>query len=274
MESLYTQAEHSAPKWHSHTQAELYQRQRAKVDNQSMVLTEISATSGPFDINQLAPPTNNDAQRKELFRKRLVTKKNELMFFAFGVSLLLCWNATMAEMDYFIRIFPHHSPSFHFLLAGSCPMLIMQMVSYFLQMVISVQFKLCVAITLNTFIAALITVMPTLVKDENIGFRIMLGLMFFQGSGVAFMQSALYGIGGVSHKFTNNLMVGVAVGGVCTNLVRIIMKVSVKNQDLSYIVFFSVVTGYLFFCCILAFIFIKEYNECLALLDQFGDDEP
>jgi hypothetical protein len=146
------------------------------------------------------------------------------------------------------------------------------MVSYFLQKVISAQVKLSVAIILNTCVAAMITIVPHVVHEESICYRIMLALMFFQGCNVAFMQSALYGIGGVSHKFTNNLMVGVAVGGVSTNLVRIIMKACVKNQDISYIVFFSVCTAYLCFCSILALIFIKDYNACLRLMEQTEDD--
>jgi hypothetical protein len=56
---------------------------------------------------------------------------------SFGIALLLPWNATLAAMDYFIEIFPNHSPSFTFLLAVCVPMLGMQVVSFLLQKFLS-----------------------------------------------------------------------------------------------------------------------------------------
>jgi len=63
------------------------------------------------------------------------SQTNQTLFLLFGVSLLLPWNATMAAMDYFIKIFPSpdYKPSFTFLLAASGPMLGMQIVSFALQ---------------------------------------------------------------------------------------------------------------------------------------------
>ena len=69
-------------------------------------------------------------QRSTIVNQKIETRANVLMFFAFGVALLLPWNATMAAMDYFIEKFPNYKPSFSFLLAASIPMLGMQVVSF------------------------------------------------------------------------------------------------------------------------------------------------
>jgi hypothetical protein len=95
--------------------------------------------------------------------------------------------------------------------------------------VITVQVKLCVALILNTVVASLLAAIPVVIKDESTCYAFVLGLMLWQGCNIAFLQSALYGIAGVSHKLTNNLMVGIGMGGVSLNLLRIILKASVSR---------------------------------------------
>jgi len=64
------------------------------------------------------------------FQSSIDSNLNQLAFLAFGVALLLPWNATMATMAFFIERFPNYSPSFSFLVAVSIPMLFMQIVAF------------------------------------------------------------------------------------------------------------------------------------------------
>jgi hypothetical protein len=93
------------------------------------------------------------------------------------MALLLPWNATLAAMDYFIEIFPHHNPSFTFLLAVTVPMLGMQIVSFVLQKYISNEFKLSSCLFVNTVVACCIAIAPVLIDNEKTCYFIILGLM-------------------------------------------------------------------------------------------------
>ena len=147
---------------------------------------------------------------------------------AFGVALLLPWNATMATMDYFIGLYPGHKPSFSFLVAVSVPMLVMQIMAF--AMALPAKVMLLGALILNSCVAAGIAVVPQLSMSEDAGYYSTLGLMVLQGTGIAFLQSSLYGLAGVSQKLTNNLMLGIGVGNVAVNLIRIMFMATVARQ--------------------------------------------
>ena len=90
----------------------------------------------------------------------LESKTSQFMFLAFGIALLLPWNATMANLDYFKGIFPGYGPDFTFLMAVSVPMLGMQMVSFVLQNYIPLSFKLSSCLFVNALVAAGIAIVP------------------------------------------------------------------------------------------------------------------
>ena len=109
------------------------------------------------------------------------------MIIAFGIALLMPWNATMATMDYFIKIFPSYKPSFTFLLAVTGPMLGMQVVSFVLQSYISVEFKLSASLIVNSLVTILMAIVPETVTSESTRYYIILTLMIIQGSAIAFL---------------------------------------------------------------------------------------
>ena len=90
----------------------------------------------------------------------LESRSTQFMFLAFGISLLLPWNATMASLDYFKEIFPSYKPDFTFLTAVSVPMLGMQLVSFILQTYIPQYFKLSTCLFINCLVAAGIALVP------------------------------------------------------------------------------------------------------------------
>lgn len=89
--------------------------------------------------------------------------------------------------------------------------------------------------------------------------------MIAQGCAIAFLQSSLYGIAGVSVKLTNKLMVGIGLGGVTMNVLRIICMVTLDSNDASAKVFFSIASGYLLLCGILAVIFVRGESKAMRL---------
>lgn len=72
-------------------------------------------------------------------------------------------------------------------------------------------------------------VVPRIVNSEATSYYIVLGLMLIQGCGIAFLQSALYGVAGISMKLTNMLMIGIALGSVLMNLIRIVLLATVTD---------------------------------------------
>ena len=100
------------------------------------------------------------------------------MFLAFGIALLMPWNATLAAMDYFKDIFPSYEPSFSFLLAVSVPMLGMQVVSFTLQTIIPIEVKLTCALFVNMMVTLLIATIPNLLElTEKTCYYVILSLM-------------------------------------------------------------------------------------------------
>lgn len=183
------------------------------------------------------------------------------MYACFGVALLLPWNATLAAMDYFIDIFPNHNPSFTFLLAVSVPMLGMQIVSFFLQKFLSVEFKLITCLLLNCLVTACVAFIPAVISNENNCYFITLGLMIIQGCSIAFLQSALYGIAGISTVLTNRLMIGIGMGSVLMNFIRMLFLWLVNSKKTGAIVFFSLSSAYIFACFILSLVFLRSYKK-------------
>lgn len=183
------------------------------------------------------------------------------MYVCFGVALLLPWNATLAAMDYFIDIFPNHNPSFTFLLAVSVPMLGMQVVSFFLQKFLSVEFKLIFCLLVNALVTASIAFVPVIVSNEKYCYFITLGLMIIQGCSIAFLQSSLYGIAGVSTILTNRLMIGIGMGSVLMNFIRMLFLWLVNSKQTGAIVFFSLSSAYIFVCFILSLVFLRSYKK-------------
>jgi hypothetical protein len=62
-------------------------------------------------------------------------------------------------------------------------------------------------------------------------------------------------------KLTNKLMIGIGIGSVVMNGIRILFKATVNSKDVSSIVFFSLTSAYLFFTTILSIFFIKNYKR-------------
>ena len=59
-------------------------------------------------------------------------------------------------------------------------------------------------------------------------------------------------------KLTNKLMVGIGLGGVTMNVLRMACMATLDSNDASAKVFFSIASGYLLLCGILSLIFVKS----------------
>jgi hypothetical protein len=60
---------------------------------------------------------------------------------------------------------------------------------------------------------------------------------------------------------SNRLMVGIGIGSVVMNFLRIIFLATVPDLNTGAIVFFSLASGYLLICAILSIIFLRGYNK-------------
>jgi hypothetical protein len=89
------------------------------------------------------------------------------MFVAFGIALLMPWNATLAALDYFRDIFTSYKPDFTFLLAVTVPMLAMQLVSYIFQNYIPLNFKLSGCLFINSGVTLAIAIVPSVVTSSE-----------------------------------------------------------------------------------------------------------
>ncbi len=59
---------------------------------------------------------------------------------------------------------------------------------------------------------------------------------------------------------SNRLMIGIGIGSVSMNFIRIIFLATVKNLDTGAIVFFSLSSAYLLCCTFLSIVFLKRYS--------------
>jgi hypothetical protein len=133
-------------------------------------------------------------------------------------------------------------------------------VSFFLQKFISVQSKLVTCLFLNSLVTACVAFIPAVISNENNCYFITLGLMIIQGCSIAFLQSALYGIAGISTVLTNRLMIGIGMGSVLMNFIRMLFLWLVNSKKTGAIVFFSLSSAYIFLCFILSLVFLRSYK--------------
>lgn len=83
-----------------------------------------SETNYPYLLTEDRSQLGDTAQaRQAQLIAKIESLRNQVSFLAFGIALLLPWNATLAAMDYFVEIFPLFKPATSFLLAVSIPML-------------------------------------------------------------------------------------------------------------------------------------------------------
>eukprot|EP00347_Sterkiella_histriomuscorum_P021950 403332207 len=204
---------------------------------------------------------SNTLSAKAQTAYQIDSKLNQLSFFAFGVSLLLPWNAIIAAMDYFNAIYPNHQPSFTFLVAVSVPMLLMQIVCFLLRGQISLHISLTMALAVNTVLTLLTAIIPQVIDDEDTSYAIMMVMTFIFGSMIAFLQTSCYGVAGVSMKLTTMLMVGVGISSISMNVLRMIFLALVSNYAAGQIVFFSISGAYLFACFFLSILFLRDYDN-------------
>ena len=147
-----------------------------------------SETNYPYLLTEDRSQLGDAAQaRQAFFLAQIESLRNQASFIAFGIALLLPWNATLAAMDYFVEIFPLFKPATSFLLAVSIPMLGMQLVSFALQNVISPQVKLVGGLFFGTAVSIALTIVPQIVKEQSKCYYIVLGLMIAQGCAIAFL---------------------------------------------------------------------------------------
>ena len=116
---------------------------------------------------------------------------------------------------------------------------------------------------LSTIITFAIVIVSLSVDDESSSYWIVLTLSFLFGSCYAVLQAALYGLAGPSFVLMNNLNLGLGLGGLLVNVLRIIVLATVKNHSTAAEIFFFTAGAYLLFCTVLAgrFIYHLELHE-------------
>ncbi len=100
-----------------------------------------------------------------------------------------------------------------------------------LQKWIPVELKLTASLFVNSLVTLGIAVVPVVVKDQKLCYYVTLFLMIIQGCAIAFLQSVLYGIAGISMILTNRLMVGIGIGSVSMNLLRMLFLWLVNSKQ-------------------------------------------
>ena len=83
---------------------------------------------------------------------------------------------------------------------------------------------------MNALVTACVAFVPVFVSNENNCYFITLGLMIIQGCAIAFLQSALYSIAGISTILTNRLMIGIGMGSVLMNFIRMLFLWLVNSK--------------------------------------------
>jgi hypothetical protein len=68
-------------------------------------------------------------------------------------------------------------------------------------------------------------------------------------------------------------MVGIGIGSVLMNMIRILFLATVTQKDVSAITFFSIAATYLFFCSILSVFFVRKYNHSMKYLYKVGSNQ-
>jgi len=62
-------------------------------------------------------------------------------------------------------------------------------------------------------------------------------------------------------KLTTQLMVGVGLSSISMNVLRMIFLASVESYAAGQIVFFAISGAYMYFCCFLSVIFLRDYEN-------------
>ena len=60
---------------------------------------------------------------------------------------------------------------------------------------------------------------------------------------------------------SNRLMIGIGIGSVSMNFLRIVFLASVPDLNTGAIVFFSLASGYLMVCAVMSVVFLRRYAQ-------------
>ena len=114
-------------------------------------------------------------------------------------------------------------------------------------------------LAVSSLITFCLVLVPICVKDESVGYSIVIALSVLFGSAYAVLQAALYGLAGPTEGLLNALNLGLGFSGLSVNLLRIIVLASVKSNTTGAQIFFYTTGAYLLLCTYLAWRFIQQY---------------
>jgi len=171
----------------------------------------------------------------------------------------------MAAMDYFKKKFPtdlDYHPDFTLLLAVSLPMLLMQVICFFVLESISLSKRMTATFVLNGFCTILLVLIPSTIKDVQLAYVLLLLVAGLYGCSVALLQVTCYSVAGPYPQFTTAFMIGIGISSFAVNCLRIFLMLVMGTDDTraeeQAWVFFVISTLFLILCAYVSQIFIRS----------------
>jgi len=219
--------------------------------------------------------------RYTIREKEVSTKIATYYFLLLGGGSLVSWNAILNSLDYFGHKFPNNSVTFTFPVAVYLAQFLSSLVVTKLSDRLPLNMRIIGTFTVISIVLAILPIEASLLADTELGFLIMLGLLFILGTCNNICMSSLTGLSSqLPGQYSAYIFLGTSICGLSLSLLRefstiVFKSESAASSNLGVIFFFGVAAVYIIGCIVLQTVFMrsefyKKYlqHEKMGMIDS------
>ena len=211
--------------------------------------------------------------------EQINTKIATYYFLFLGGGSLVSWNAILNSLDYFSHKFPTHSVTFNFPVAVYLAQFLSSLVVTKLSDRLPLNMRIIGTFTVISVVLAILPVEAALLKETEIGFMILMGLLFILGTCNNICMSSLTGLSSqLPGQYSAYIFLGTSLLGLSLSLLRELSSYlfsGSQGSNISVLFFFGVAAVYIIGCIILQTVFVRSefyrhylLNEKMEMIDS------
>lgn len=200
--------------------------------------------------------------RYTIKEKEVSTKIATYYFLFLGGGSLVSWNAILNSLDYFEKKFSDYSVAFIFPVAVYLAQFLSSLVMTRLSERLPLNMRIIGTFTIISIVLAILPVEAALLSQTELGFMIVLGLLFILGTCNNICMSSLTGLSSqLPGQYSAYIFLGTSVCGLALSLLRefstIVFKSS-SSSNLGVLFFFGMAAVYIIGCIVLQTVFMRS----------------
>ncbi len=190
--------------------------------------------------------------------EQINTKIATYYFLFLGGGSLVSWNAILNSLDYFDHKFPTHSVTFNFPVAVYLAQFLSSLVVTKLSDRLPLNMRIIGTFAVISVVLAILPVEAALLERTELGFLIIMGLLFILGTCNNICMSSLTGLSSqLPGQYSAYIFLGTSLLGLSLSILREISSHLFTGSQ-GVLFFFGVAAVYIIGCIILQTVFVRS----------------